>query len=125
MSEKVIMGKIIKVANSEKKASENDEYFALHVEDESGKNESCILFTESELKEMETINFPFAAEQMKAGRIYPAVIAKKNTNLVKVIDGVYEKIFRMSKSQLLEAEARAARNTEDIPKKSFFTDLFD
>ena len=125
MSEKVTLGKLIRIINSKKKATENEEYISLQIEDETGKKESCVLFTDSEIKNMETVSIPFMTPQMKTGRIYSAVIANKNTYLVKVMDSEGEKVFRLSKSQLLSAESRAARNPEDLTKKSFLTDLFD
>ena len=42
-------GRLIRVQNTEKKkfSKANEQYFAIWVEDASGKNERCLLFTES------------------------------------------------------------------------------
>jgi hypothetical protein len=75
---------------------------------------------------MEKIHFNFALERMKAGRLYSALIDGKKTFFVKFInDNDEAKIFRLSPSQLKTAVARANRNPEDLPKKSWWTDLKD
>lgn len=47
--EKVRKGRLIKVANKDKKFGANDFYFALWVEDANGKNERCILLTDNQI----------------------------------------------------------------------------
>ena len=47
------MGNLILVKNTKKKPTENDEYVSLHVEDEDGENERCLLFTQIEISDME------------------------------------------------------------------------
>ena len=69
---KAKQGKIITVANKNRKFGANEEYYAIWV-DTNGK-EHCLLFTEYELN---------------------------------------------------RAKDRAEKNPEDIPRKGFFTDLFD
>lgn len=122
----VVLGKMIKVANTGKKFNENEIYVSVQVEDENGKNERCLLFTEIELSDMEKIELNFAFDSMVNGRIYKVVIDKVETNLLKMENGNGDvKIYRVSNSQLLAAETRAKRNPEDLTKKSFFTDLMD
>jgi len=122
----VKMGQMLSVENQLKKPTANSKYVALHVEDEKGDNERCLLFTEIELADMEKIVLNFAQEDMVMGRIYPVVIGGKDTNLVKVKNGSgTEMILRLSPSQLKVAEARRERNPEDLPKKGFLTDLLD
>ena len=45
-------GRMIRVSNTEKKkfSNANEQYVALWVEDSNGKNERCLLFTESAIK---------------------------------------------------------------------------
>ena len=122
----IVMGKMVRVANQQKKFNENEVYIAIHIENEDGDEECCLLFTEIELSDMEKIHFNFALERMKAGRLYSALIDGKKTFFVKFInDNDEAKIFRLSPSQLKTAVARANRNPEDLPKKSWWTDLKD
>lgn len=125
---KVVLGQMIRVVNQNKKASENEKYVSLQVEDESGKEdtERCLLFTESEIENMEQIQFPLALKRMKAGRLYNACINKKNTFLVKVTNYFDEDmILRVSNTQLQAAESRGGRNPEDLTEKGWLTDLSD
>lgn len=123
---KVVMGRLIRVVNQNKKASENERYVSVQIEDESGENERCILFTETQINNMEQIQFQLALKEMKSGRLYNAVIDGKETYLVKVIDNDdKEMIYRLSRTQLSEAEERSIRNPEDLTKKSWLTNLKD
>ena len=123
---KIVMGQMVRVANLQKKFNENEQYIAIQVEDENGKNERCLLFTEIELSDMEKINFKFAFDNMKSGRLYSATIDRKPTYLVKLSnDNEKEMIYRISPTQLTAAEERAKRNPEDLTKKSWFTNLKD
>lgn len=123
---KIKLGQIIRVANKEKKIQENQNYIAIQIEDENGDNERCILFTEIEFSDLEKITFNFAFEKMVNGRLYNAIIDKKETFLVKLTNGTgEEKIYRISKTQLNSAEERAKKNPEDLTKKNWFVDLMD
>ena len=122
---KVTLGKKIRVANQDQKSNENEIYVAIQVEDESGDNERCLLFTESELNAIETVKFNFAYENMKPGRLYSANLDKKDTYLVKLDDNSNNSLYRVSPSQLKAAEERAKRNPEDLTKKGFITNLLD
>lgn len=123
---KVVMGKMIKVANQNKKASENERYVSIQVEDESGDNERCLLFTEYQILGMEKVIFPWAMGEMKSGRLYNAEIDGKSTFLLKVKDVAdKEMILRVSKTQVQDAESRSKRNPEDLTKKGWLTDMMD
>lgn len=122
---KVELGQLIRVTNLNKKAHENEIYVSLQVEDEDGENERCILFTEVETSDMEKIGGSFL-ESLVYGRIYKCLIGRHQTNIVKVKNFNKEtKYFRLSNSQLAKAERRAARNQEDLTKKSLWVDMFD
>lgn len=122
---KVTLGKKIRVANQDQKSNENEIYIAIQVEDESGDNERCLLFTEAELDAIETVKFNFAYDNMKPGRLYCANLDKKDTYLVKLDDDSNNSLYRVSPSQLKAAEERAKRNPEDLTKKGFITNLLD
>ena len=122
---KVELGQLIRVINLNKHAKENAIYVSLQVEDEDGKNERCLLFTEIETSDMEKISASFLSS-LVFGRIYKCIIGRRQTNIVKVKNYTGEiRYFRLSNSQLKKAERRAARNLEDLTKKSALTDLFD
>ena len=122
---KVELGQLIRVTNLNKRAQENEIYVSLQVEDEDGENERCLLFTEIETSDMEKISGSFLSS-LVCGRIYKCIIGRYQTNIVKVKNYTGEiKYFRLSNSQLKKAERRAARNLEDLTKKSALTDLFD
>lgn len=115
----VKMGKLIPVENQNKKFNENDKYLSLHVEDENGDNERCLLFTDIEISDMENIEIPFS-NKMKLGRIYKARIDNKDTYLLRVITNTnMNKVLKLSVSQLKLSEERSKRNPEDLPKRSW------
>lgn len=124
---KVIMGQIIKVANLNKKPTENERYIALQMEDETGKDEKCLLFTESQLSKLETVKLPKSiTDRFKLGRFYNVEINKDSIYLVKVrfVDGS-ESILRVTKAELADADARRIRNPEDLTEKGFVVDMLD
>ena len=120
------MGNLILVKNTQRKPTENEEYISLHVEDEDGENERCLLFTKTEISDMEKIGSKFLMENMKNGRLYKFMIAGSETNLVKVChqDG-RQMIFRISNTQLEKADFRRIKNPEDLTEKGFWEDLKD
>jgi len=123
---KTTMGQLIRVANQKQKPNENDKYVSVHVEDESGKDEKCLLFTEIQMADMEKIEFPEIMDNMILGRMYRANINKRNTYLVKVRNTqATEMILRISETQLKDADQRSIRNPEDLTKKGFIVDLMD
>lgn len=123
---KTVMGQMIMVKNQEKVATANERYVALHVEDEDGNNERCLLFTEIEIADMEKITMEFLRTAMVQGRLYEAIINKRLCYLCRVKNrSEYEMILRISPSQLSYAENRALKNPEDLPKKDLLTDMMD
>lgn len=123
---KTVLGQMIMVKNKEKIATANDKYISIHVEDEDGKNERCLLFTETEISDMEKINMDFLKKNMVQGRLYKANIDKKDVYLCLVKNRIsIEMILRITPFKLSQAENRAAKNPEDLPKKDFLTDLMD
>ena len=50
---KIRAGRLIRVRNIGKKPAANQEYYAVWVENENGKNERCILLTDFELSRAE------------------------------------------------------------------------
>ena len=123
---KIKLGNVVRVANQEKKVHENEQYIAIQIQNEDGNDERCILLTETEFSDMQKITFEFAKNKMIAGRLYNAIIDKKQTFLVKINNGQgNEYIYRLSKTLLNIAQERAGRNPEDLTKKNWFDDLKD
>lgn len=123
---KTVMGQMMRVANTNKKPSENDKYVSIHVEDANGGNERCLLFTEIQMSDMEKVTMPQIVDGMKYGRIYPVEIDKQQTYLVRAKNARGDNvILRLSKTQLADADSRRIRNPEDLLKKGFITDMFD
>lgn len=120
------MGNLILVKNTQRKPTENSEYISIHVEDEDGENERCLLFTQAEASDMEKVQSKFFLNSMKNGRLYKVIIDGNQTNLVKVRhkDG-REMIFRISNTQLERADFRRIKNPEDLTEKGFWEDFKD
>jgi hypothetical protein len=123
---KTVMGQMIMVKNQDKVAAANERYVSLHVENEDGNNERCLLFTEIEISDMEKVTMEFLRTSMVMGRLYEAIIDKRLCYLCRVKNrSEYEMILRISPHKLAQAENRAMKNPEDLPKKDFLTDLMD
>jgi hypothetical protein len=129
----VKLGQLIPVCNIEqaespkKLSTESDRYIALHIEDYTGDNERCVLFTLIEHSDMEAVVLPEdILKSMVKGRLYPCTLGHRDTNLVSVThwDG-RARVLRISATQLAKAERRASKHPETCPKKSFLTDLMD
>ena len=130
---KIVLGQCVRVQNVEKKDDskarrfEADEYIAIQIEDYTGNEEQCILFTHIEHTDMESVELNYSMiNNMVAGRLYPVKLDKKDTYLLKVNhwDG-RTRVLRMSRVQLLNASYRAAKHPKSCTKKSILTDLFD
>lgn len=123
---KTVMGQMIMVKNQNKVATANEQYVAIHVEDEDGENERCLLFTEIELSDMEKIEMSLLKKHMVKGRLYSANINQRKVFLCLIKNRIGEEvIFRFSPFEVAHAEKRAAKNPEDLPEKDFITDLMD
>jgi hypothetical protein len=131
---KIVLGQCVYVENREKtldhtRYREVDKFIAIQVEDESGAEdtERCILFTDIEHTDMETVTLAKdLVKSMVAGRLYPVTLARRNTYLLKVMhsDGRV-RILRISAKQLARADHRAAGHPLSCTTKSVLTDLFD
>lgn len=115
-------GQIIKVWNTERKVFSNAAYayYALWVQEHSG-DEVCLLFTEHEyegLLENKNIEIEFK-DLLKFGESY-----KFNNNRIVIVNTMDEDnvVFNITNDLFERALERAAKNTEDQPEKSWFTD---
>ena len=122
---KVVLGQLIRVKNLNKLPTANQIYIALHVQDEDGENQRCLLMTEIECSDMQKVYSKFF-DKMIYGRLYDFLINKKHTFVVRVKNyNGQDRFFRISKTQLFKFQKRAQKNLQDLPKKSYFTDLLD
>lgn len=122
---KIKAGYLVKVENTEipKFSNANKEYYACWVEDENGKNERCILFTEKEINGFSDVSLN---RVLTFGRLEYIKIGNREGFVVKLnYKNVGEKNVFISKKVLLSADLRASKNQEDLTTKSFMTNLFD
>ena len=123
-NDKVLMGKVLPVFNLGKRKLESEKYFAVKIEDESGKKEEWLLFTEKEL-ERTTIDMGYITEMWKPGRVHPHNIGGKKSYAVKLLVDNGVKTVLIGQSYLDRARERAKKNPEDIPSQSAIADLLD
>ena len=101
----VKMGTVIPVDNQDQKPTANSVYYALKVEDVTGKNEEWLLFTERELYEvLPEMTMWEGFQSGKKGRLFPCKISER---------------------QIRVARHRALTNPEDIPDQSWISDMLD
>ena len=130
---KIVLGQCIRVKNVEKQNNfkkhrfDADEYIAIQIEDCDGSNEQCILLTQIEHTDMESVELDSSMVKcMVSGRLYPVKIGKTKTYLLKVNhwDGRI-RILRISYCQLYKGLYRATNHPKSCTQKSALTDLFD
>lgn len=127
---KAKMGCVVNVINTKPKTTACKSYKAVWIEDESGKEDSevCIMFTDNQFQNLPRTLPPscFKLNDMKLGRMYCLTGIRKSTYIVRFkdvnnIDGMY----RLSDKKLEKAKELAQKNIEDIPKRSFLSDMLD
>jgi len=116
-------GHLVIVDNKNKKWNEKVEYVAMHVED-SDNGEHCLLFTRNEIHKyfkpvyIENLN-------IDAGDLFRFIVNNRRYVITRVICKDKSFIIKLPWWLYLTAKERANKNPEDIPAKSFWTDLFD
>lgn len=124
--EKVRLGAVIKVKNSEEGATQNKVYYAIQVEDQNGNNECCMLLTEKEYNKLSCINpTEKLLKEFTPGRIYPITHGKRNSNWIRLIDDNLEFLVQMSDKLIIHAISRGDKHPKSTTKKSFMEDLLD
>lgn len=128
-NEKVKMGNLIKVENTERQApNETFSHYALKVEDADGKNERWLLFTPRQEMAISKIVSVEIAALMKPGRIYKGlkIHGKRPMALCRIgnqNDG--NEIWAFTANQIKTAERRAQKNPEDVPKQGILSNMLD
>ena len=141
----VKLGKAIPVKNVEhldRQQSKNDltiqepeVYYALQVEDYSGKDEKCLLFTFHELFEIASrVDFPREmTEHLLVGRMYPMKEGTRSGCFIKLLsykeDGTLfdaePTVVYIGDWLIDKADKRADKHPKSVTKKGWLTDLLD
>jgi hypothetical protein len=126
----VLAGVAIRVENQNRKPMEDEEYYAIWLEDSDGDNERCVLLTDNEVERLPKFESCELAKVMVRGRLYragchAASSQSKNSSFVKIELNGENIVVRVSPVLLKRAEARAKRNYGDLTRKSFITNLLD
>jgi len=127
----VKLGNAFVIGNKQKKPSEANTFVAVYVEEENGKEDRCLLFTEKEYAKLSRIYCESFTSMFKAGRLYS--VSSKSICSYFVLVNEYSPstrtftplIKRIPLSALVKAENRAIKHPEDIPSRAFFSKLFD
>ena len=121
------MGYVYEVANKNPKFGAKIKYYAINLEDETGKHEHWGLFTKSEIDKYFTrMKGPcdWLVNMLKPGRAMPLDKNGSGAYVIKLIindPAVYHVTSRIISKGFL----RANTNKEDIPYKSKIQDMLD
>lgn len=126
----VVLGNCIRVENVEKNngvapSDDEDVFVCVQVENETGKDEYCILLTQEEFDRLPRIE-GMDDRRMIAGRIYAKYVGNKNYYLVKMkgYDGIgFVGIFEIG--FWADCFERAITHPRSCTKKGFITDMLD
>lgn len=130
----VKMGTVIPVDNQDQKPTASSVYYALKVEDVTGKNEEWLLFTERELYEvLPEMTMWEGFQSGKKGRLFPCYRQDRMPQYVTMIErparndvNVYVTVaVKISERQIRVARHRALTNQEDIPEQSWISNMLD
>lgn len=128
------MGTVIPVDNQDQKPTASSVYYALKVEDVTGKNEEWLLFTERELYEvLPEMTMWEGFQSGKKGRLFPCYRQDRMPQYVTMIErparndvNVYVTVaVKISERQIRVARHRALTNQEDIPEQSWISNMLD
>lgn len=133
MAEKISLGKVVKVKNTNPKFGSAEFYYALKIEDYDGRNERIVLLTEKEFYGRPVFELWDKGKSLKAGRLYDLSVSflKPQWKLVKITRPAEYKgqreevIIAVTQKMIEEWEKRAKDNPEDLPKEKFWKNLID
>jgi len=123
-NKKAVHGRLVKLANKNKKSVESEFYFALWVENKFDSDEQCLLFSQSDLNKIQDVKFCDFQNYMDLGKLYRMGNAESYFIKIKDLDNV-EKIVRLNSTVMGNGIRRAKKNPEDVPEKGFIQDLLD
>ena len=121
------MGYVYEVANKDPKFGANLKYYAINIEDETGKNEKWGLFTKCEFdKHFTRLNSPsdWLVNMLKTGRAMPMDKNGSGAYVIKLI-APNPAAYHVTSRIISKGFKRAATNPEDIPYKSKIQDMLD
>ncbi len=132
MAEKIYLGKVVKVKNTNPKFGSAEFYYALKIEDYNGGNERIVLLTEQEFYSRPVFELWDNGKSMKAGRLYDLTISfmKPQWKLIKItrpaeVKDQREVVIAVTQKMIEKWEERAKDNPEDLPKEKFWKNLLD
>lgn len=108
-----------------KNETTNVDLIALWIEDQNGRNERCVFFTVKEVEKMTKLKVPMENSFIQ-GRLYPAFIYGRPTNIIKVVlpNGITI-ITTLSNIRIGKLEKKAEKLQELTPRKSLIMDMLD
>jgi hypothetical protein len=117
-------GTLAKIDNTDKKITENEEYYALYVEDLEVDNERCLLLSDGDLKMITEVKYSDFKQHMTSGTLYR--MGNSESYFLRMNDlDKKDKVVKITQTIIRNGEERAKRNPEDVPQKGFFQDLLD
>lgn len=123
-NKKAVTGKLVKLENKNKKSIESEFYYAIWVEDSLGKNERCLLFSQSDMSKIKQVKYCDFEKIMDLGKLYR--LGNADSYFIKILDlEKNQKIVRLNKTIVCNGTERTKRNPEDVPTKGFIQDLLD
>lgn len=119
-------GALITVSNTNRKSFSNEKinYTAIWLQDSTGKNDKCYLFTGKEIIKIIS-RIKTTSLDLIPGRLNIIQTIKGNIKyIVKLINGKNEFIYGIiTEKELLNASTRAQKNPEDLTQKSLFRSI--
>lgn len=127
--EKIKMGYMRLVKNTNPRPNASDSYVALWIEDEDGGNERCLMFKNSVVSNLPHFVFSDSLgveKNMKLGRLYETSSGVLKFYIVKIrdLDGT-EKVVKLTQKKVATARATSSSNLEDIPERGLLNKLID
>lgn len=121
------MGYVYEVANKDPKFGAKLKYYAINIEDETGKNEKWGLFTGYEFNKYFTkLSSPsdWLVNTLKPGRAMPLDKNGSGAYIIK-LTAPNPAAYHVTSRIISKGFNRAADNPEDIPYKSKIQDMLD
>jgi len=121
---KADQGKLVPIENNNKKVNENENYYALWIEDKDESNERCLILSDGDLKLIKEVKYSDFANVMQLGMLYRMGNSSSYFIKIMTIDKV-QKVVKLTKTTIKNGLDRAKRNKEDVPQKGIIQNFFD
>lgn len=136
-NDSVIIGYLLPMENMERTPSEKERYYALKIEDSSGKNEEWLLLTENEILSRQIFSVEDLTKDWKLGRCFTTRIGRRTYSACRIricetmsnekitFPGKTELTLLFTRSMISSGRKRREKNPEDIPRQCKLRDLLD